>query len=85
MIEPALQTLSQAMLYPYDESLEFEDWEKTWRQWTWCDALFMSPPALAMAARATGDGHHIAAQPLPVGVALTGRLLRRRDDPLDVA
>jgi rhamnogalacturonyl hydrolase YesR len=54
-IEPALQTLSQMILYPFDESLEFENWEKTWRQWTWCDALFMSPPALAMAANATGD------------------------------
>lgn len=59
IIEPALQTLDQIRLFPYDESLEFEDWEKTWRQWTWCDALFMSPPALAMATRATGERRYV--------------------------
>ena len=59
IIEPALQTFDQIRLFPYDESLEFEDWEKTWRQWTWCDALFMSPPALAMAARATGESKYL--------------------------
>jgi rhamnogalacturonyl hydrolase YesR len=58
-IEPALRLFDQVMLYPYDESLEFEDWEKTWRQWTWCDALFMSPPALALAAQATGDRKYL--------------------------
>ncbi|HVS30958.1 MAG TPA: glycoside hydrolase family 88 protein, partial [Thermoanaerobaculia bacterium] len=55
MIEPALQLFDAVVLFPHDESLEFESWEKTWRQWTWCDALFMSPPALAMATRATGN------------------------------
>lgn len=59
IIEPALQTLDQIRLFPYDESLEFEDWEKTWRQWTWCDALFMSPPAFAMASRATGEPRYL--------------------------
>ncbi|MGH9457244.1 MAG: glycoside hydrolase family 88/105 protein [Thermoanaerobaculia bacterium] len=55
IIRPSLQLFDAVVLYPFDESLEFESWEKTWRQWTWCDALFMSPPALAMASRATGD------------------------------
>jgi unsaturated rhamnogalacturonyl hydrolase len=55
IIKPALQLFDALVLFPFDESLEFVSWEKTWRQWTWCDALFMSPPALAMAARATGD------------------------------
>src|SRR5438093_6096905 len=59
MIEPALQNFDAVILFPFDESLEFESWEKTWRQWTWCDALFMSPPALAMAARATGDRRYL--------------------------
>lgn len=59
IIKPSLDTLSQVRLFPYDESLEFEDWEKTWRQWTWSDALFMSPPALALAARATGDARYL--------------------------
>jgi rhamnogalacturonyl hydrolase YesR len=59
MIEPALRMFDQIMLFPFDESLEFEMWEKTWRQWTWCDALFMSPPALALAARVTGDRRYL--------------------------
>jgi rhamnogalacturonyl hydrolase YesR len=59
MIEPALQNFDAVILFPFDESLEFESWEKTWRQWVWCDALFMSPPALAMAARATGDRRYL--------------------------
>ncbi|HUP47185.1 MAG TPA: glycoside hydrolase family 88 protein [Thermoanaerobaculia bacterium] len=59
LIQPALQLFDAVILFPFDESLEFESWEKTWRQWTWCDALFMSPPALAMAARATGDRRYL--------------------------
>ena len=55
ILKPSLDTLSQIRLFPYDESLEFENWEKTWRQWTWCDSLFMSPPALVLASKATGD------------------------------
>jgi rhamnogalacturonyl hydrolase YesR len=38
---------------PFDEPLDFSP-EKTRREWVWCDALFMSPPALALAAQATG-------------------------------
>lgn len=59
IIEPALQTFDAVVLFPFDESLEFVSWEKTWRQWTWCDALFMSPPALALATRATGDQRYV--------------------------
>lgn len=59
MIEPALQNFDAVVLFPFDESLEFESWEKTWRQWTWCDALFMSPPALVMATRTTGDRRYL--------------------------
>jgi rhamnogalacturonyl hydrolase YesR len=38
----------------FEEPLDF-DQKKTSREWVWCDALFMSPPALALATRATGD------------------------------
>ncbi|UKJ06741.1 glycoside hydrolase family 88/105 protein [Solitalea lacus] len=42
-----------AML-PHTEGLE---WKKGihMREWAWCDALFMGPPALAYLAEATGD------------------------------
>ena len=59
MIEPTLQTFDTVILFPFDESLEFVDFEKTSRQWVWCDALFMSPPALAMAANATGNRRYL--------------------------
>src|ERR1700736_1735535 len=39
---------------PFAESLEFSN-EKTAREWIWCDALFMLPPALALATRSTDD------------------------------
>lgn len=39
---------------PFSEDLVF-DQKKTSREWVWCDALFMAPPAMALAARATGD------------------------------
>jgi rhamnogalacturonyl hydrolase YesR len=54
MIQPALATFGQMLKAPFNESLAFSD-EKANREWVWCDALFMSPPALALAARATGD------------------------------
>jgi unsaturated rhamnogalacturonyl hydrolase len=60
IILPTLQLFDAVVLHDFDESLEFETWEKTWRQWTWCDALFMSPPALAMASRASGDPKYLA-------------------------
>jgi rhamnogalacturonyl hydrolase YesR len=54
MIEPTLATFGQMLHAPFNESLDFSD-EKTNREWVWCDALFMSPPALALAARVTGE------------------------------
>lgn len=59
IILPSLQLFDAVVLHDFDESLEFETWEKTWRQWTWCDALFMSPPALAMATRASGEAKYL--------------------------
>jgi unsaturated rhamnogalacturonyl hydrolase len=59
MIAPALDTFKAVVLFPTDESLEFVDYAKTSRAWTWCDALYMSPPALAMATRATGDRRYL--------------------------
>ena len=50
----ALKLFDEMTLMPFDEPLDF-DQKKTSREWVWCDALFMSPPALALAARATGE------------------------------
>lgn len=54
MIDPALAAFGPMLKAPFGESLEFSE-EKTNREWVWCDALFMAPPALALAARVTGD------------------------------
>jgi unsaturated rhamnogalacturonyl hydrolase len=60
MIDPAVRVFERVVLTPPDESLEFST-EKTTRLWVWCDALFMAPPALAMATRATGDRRYLDA------------------------
>ena len=54
MIEPSLATFGAMLKAPFNEPLDFRD-EKTDREWVWCDALFMSPPALALATRVTGE------------------------------
>jgi rhamnogalacturonyl hydrolase YesR len=54
MIGPALARFDEMLQAQHAESLEFGD-DKTAREWVWCDALFMSPPALALAASTTGD------------------------------
>ena len=54
MVAPALRLFDEMTTMRFDEPLDF-DQAKTAREWVWCDALFMSPPALALASRATGD------------------------------
>jgi len=54
MVAKALALFDEMTGMPFDEPLDF-DQKKTAREWIWCDALFMSPPALALAARTTGD------------------------------
>jgi unsaturated rhamnogalacturonyl hydrolase len=54
MIAPTLARFDVMLRAPFDESLDFSD-AKTAREWVWCDALFMAPPALALATRVTGE------------------------------
>jgi rhamnogalacturonyl hydrolase YesR len=58
MIVPTLVCFDEMLRMPFDESLEFS-YEKTFREWVWCDALFMLPPALAMATDTTGDRRYV--------------------------
>jgi len=46
------------VILPHTESLK---WEKNiqLREWAWCDALFMGPPALAYLSQATGDAKYL--------------------------
>jgi unsaturated rhamnogalacturonyl hydrolase len=54
LIAPSLARFDEMLRQPFDESLTF-DHDTAEREWVWCDALFMAPPALALATRATGD------------------------------
>jgi unsaturated rhamnogalacturonyl hydrolase len=45
-------------VYPYTESLKFENRIET-REWAWCDALFMGPPPLVAMSAATGDKKYL--------------------------
>jgi unsaturated rhamnogalacturonyl hydrolase len=58
MIEPALARFDAMVPLPFSEPLDFSN-EKTSREWVWCDALFMTPPALALASKATGEHKYI--------------------------
>lgn len=53
-IAPALARFDALLGQPFDEPLEFSH-DTALREWVWCDALFMAPPALALASHATGD------------------------------
>ncbi len=57
-IEPTLARFDALLTQPFDESLEFS-YERSLREWVWCDALFMAPPALVMASRVTGDRRYV--------------------------
>lgn len=43
---------------PHTESLEWKN-KIDYREWAWCDALFMGPPALAYLTEATGDPKYL--------------------------
>lgn len=58
VVAAALKLFDEMTTMPFDEPLDF-DQKKTSREWVWCDALFMSPPALALATRATGDPWYV--------------------------
>ncbi|MBV8255609.1 MAG: DUF4861 family protein [Chitinophaga sp.] len=58
MIERWRKLADSIVAAPHSESLE---WEKGihFREWAWCDALFMGPPALAYLSTVTGDARYL--------------------------
>jgi rhamnogalacturonyl hydrolase YesR len=54
MIAPFRHLADSIVSLPFDESLEWKNNIQN-REWAWCDALFMGPPALAYLSTATGD------------------------------
>lgn len=60
--DPAMRAPARAALEALAAGpLEPLEWRKSvhLRQWAWCDALFMAPPALALLHAATGEAHFL--------------------------
>ena len=58
ILAPALALFDFLVTLPYNEPLTWGNGIET-REWAWCDALFMAPPALAAVTTATGDGKYL--------------------------
>lgn len=58
MIAPFVLQADSILAKPHDESLNWRNNIQN-REWAWCDALFMAPPALAYLSTATGDLKYI--------------------------
>lgn len=54
MIEKAIKGLDYILENPSKEPITLDNY-KHLERWTWCDALFMSPPLWAMVANITGE------------------------------
>jgi rhamnogalacturonyl hydrolase YesR len=57
-IAGALERFDLMLQQPFDRPLLF-DQKMTSLEWNWCDALFMAPPAMALATAATGDRRYL--------------------------
>lgn len=60
MIAQWKQQADSIIALPHTESLEWKN-NIAEREWAWCDALFMGPPALAYLSTATGDHKYLDA------------------------
>jgi unsaturated rhamnogalacturonyl hydrolase len=58
LLAPALALFNFLVTRKYDEPLVWGNSIET-REWAWCDALFMAPPALAAVTAATGDRKYL--------------------------
>ncbi len=57
-VAPTLALFDDLVRRPFSEPLAWQGNIKE-REWAWCDALFMTPPALALATTATGDRKYL--------------------------
>lgn len=58
ILEPSLALFDFLATLPFIESLKWEHGIET-REWAWCDALFMAPPALVGVTTVTGDKKYL--------------------------
>jgi len=58
MIAPFILLADSIANQPHTESLEWKN-RIHLREWAWCDALFMGPPALSYLSTATGDTKYL--------------------------
>jgi rhamnogalacturonyl hydrolase YesR len=58
MLEPAFALFNFLVTLPFDQPLTWGGGIEN-REWAWCDALFMSPPAMAAVSAATGDRRYL--------------------------
>ena len=58
MIEPTIEQFDFIMMHPAKSSLQ---WQTPYNQdrWSWCDALFMSPPVWAKLYKITGERKYL--------------------------
>jgi len=58
ILEPSLALFDFLTTLPFSEPLKWENGIES-REWAWCDALFMAPPALAAVTTVTGDKKYL--------------------------
>lgn len=58
MLAKTKESLEYIMANPSQQSIDI-DGNKNFERWTWCDALFMSPPVWAKLSNITGDDKYL--------------------------
>jgi rhamnogalacturonyl hydrolase YesR len=59
MAQHARERFDEIIDFPKDDNLDFTRSDHSTR-WSWCDALFMDPPAWARLSKVTGDPRYLA-------------------------
>ncbi|MCL5271224.1 MAG: glycoside hydrolase family 88 protein, partial [bacterium] len=60
MIAPLRERFDDILAHPAEGTLEFKQpFEECCKRWSWCDALFMAPPAWIRLWAATGDARYL--------------------------